>query len=33
MPSVTVVDLDVPRAYAAAVALESAAGALTVRAH
>ncbi|CAN7373515.1 4'-phosphopantetheinyl transferase superfamily protein [Terrabacter sp. LjRoot27] len=33
MPSVTVVDLDVPRAYAAAVALESAGGALTVRAH
>ena len=33
MPSVTVADLDVPRAYAAAVALESAVGALAVRAH
>ena len=33
MPSVTVVDLDVPRAYAAAVALESGRGALAVRAH
>ncbi|WP_020144358.1 4'-phosphopantetheinyl transferase superfamily protein [Terracoccus sp. 273MFTsu3.1] len=33
MPSVTVVDLDVPSAYAAAVALASAAGALAVRAH
>ena len=33
MPSVTVADLAVPRAYAAAVALESAAGALAVRAH
>ena len=33
MPSVKVIDLDVPRAYAAAVALESGRGALAVRAH
>jgi 4'-phosphopantetheinyl transferase len=33
MPSVTVVDLDVPRPYAAAVALASPAGALRVRRH
>lgn len=32
-PPVTVVDVDVPGAYAVAVALESAAGALTVRVH